>query len=213
MLQALALVAVGAAGAAAPTSPSPSPPPTIASVRASPLCSLLHGVVVPFLTMERDNHELFGEIDENMHKYYEAAQISDDEGSPGMILGRANVDWYSAQAYDNLARMDLLLKSSYERTPKGKDAAVDAVRDRMQTLVDIERIRINEYDSIAGQRTTSFNYWKSTTAEIARLQSAGAADPPPRAYASRWLADQMTIEQHDFVQPALHAVDICGAKY
>jgi hypothetical protein len=205
LLAALALLLAASPG---PAAASPSPvPKTIVNVHVSPLCAFMHSVVSPFLATENGNRQLFEQMDDNIARFLEAAQISDDAGSPGMILARANVDWYSAQAYDNLARIDLLLKSSYERMPKGNDLALDAIRARVQSLIDIERISVNDYASIAGLRTTSYNYWRSTTAEIDQIRKADgvastADGPPPQNYAAGWLMDEMHSEQRNFL-PAI----------
>jgi hypothetical protein len=211
VIEALVLAAV--LQATNPPAPTPSTPPkTIIDVRVSPLCSLVHTVVVPFLATERDNHRLFQNMDYNVGKLIHEA---DGAGSPVQILATANIDWYSSQIYDNLARVDLLLKSSYERTPKGKDPSLDALRSRMQTLVDVERIRNNQYASIAAPRATSYNYWKSMSAEVSQIQRADRPaatpdPPPPERYSGAWFGSEMQTEQHDLVSPVLRALNSCG---
>ena len=213
MVPVLALLFAGTLQAPVSPAPSPSPEPkTIVNVRVSPLCSLVHGVVMPFLAMEQSNHQLFHSMDDNIRKM---ARDGDGPGSPVVILATANVDWYSSQVYDNLARVDLLLKSSYEATPKGRDPALDAIRSRIQTLVDVERVLNNGYASVAAPRATSFNYWKSTTSEISQIQQVdkptAAPDPaPPQRYAGAWIVSEMQHEQHNFVPPVLHALASCG---
>jgi hypothetical protein len=206
--------ASGAWGTASSVSVRLSGSKTIANVRVTPLCWAVKSMVVPFLSIERANHSLFTDMNANVRRYVEAQMLADDPGSPGLILARANLDWYSAQMYDNLARADLLLKASYERMPAGKDPPLDALRQRVQTLVDVERIATNQYASFAAPRMTSYRYWNSMTAEVAQLKAtdahAAADPPPPQAYGTAWLLTQLDDERRDIVRPAMMAADYCG---
>jgi len=206
----------GSAQSVAVAFDAPDAPKTIASVRVTPLCSAVRATVLPFLSIERSNGSLIARMDDNVARFVEAAQLASDPGSPGLILSRANLDWYAAQMYDNLARADLLLKASYEKLPQGRDAPLDALRLRLQTLVDVERIAVNQYASLAAPRMTSYRYWNSMAAEVARLRESdgGSSDdaPPPQAYAGPWLFRQLTGERRDLRGPVMTAADYCGIR-
>lgn len=190
-------------------------PKTIASVRVTPLCSAVRSTVLPFLSIERSNESLISRMDDNVARFVEAAQLASDPGSPGLILSRANLDWYAAQMYENLARADLLLKASYEKMPQGRDAPLDALRLRVQTLVDVQRIAVNQYASLAAPRMTSYRYWNSMVAEVARLREIDGGskeEPPPQAYAGVWLFQQLTGERRNLRAPIMAAADYCGIR-
>lgn len=192
-----------------------SEPKTIAHIRVTPLCSTVRSLVVPFLKIDRSDRELFSLMDRNVAHFWQAAQVASDPGSPGLILARGNLDWYAAQTYVHLADADMLLKRSYERVPPGINPPLDAIRLRIQALVDLERIETNEYAGIAAPRETAWRYWEHTVAEagaVARLDSRAAATPPPEAFGEAWIASELTEEQKSDVPELMTAADYCGER-
>jgi hypothetical protein len=133
----------------AAASPAPSPPPlkTIIRLRASPTCSALHNLVLPLARVHQRNAVYLTSIKRYESKYIKYAG-SIFEG--GRMLYAANIDQAASNIVYNLHQMDRLLRESYESLPPGKNSQVDAMRQRVQNIVDVERAIANTYIKFAG---------------------------------------------------------------
>lgn len=193
MLRAFVLAALTAA----------KPPKTIVHLHTSPTCDVVQNVIRPFVAMQHRNDAFLSRIGMNLSKYVTAGGRG-----PGKVLAGGNIDWNAARTYVNLAHMDILLKRSYERIPKGRDPLVDSLRLRMQAMVDAERILLNRTNALNGRRRTNFNYWQSTVKEIEavqRLDGSPVVAPPRRQYAFRWFYSNFMVQHNDF-QPMAQLV-------
>lgn len=136
------LAAVVLAAAAAPT-----PPPTIILERVSPVCSTLHQLVIPLAQMNIKNHALTDKIKANnvLIRKYANTRLGD-----GVLLRVAQNDMLSTNLLTNIHDVELQLLKSYHAYPQGVNAKVDALRQRVQNVVDIERMIANSFASAYG---------------------------------------------------------------
>lgn len=124
-----------------------SPPPTIIRERVSPVCTALHQLVVPLAQMNIKNRALTGKIKNNydLIRYYQNTYLGD-----GVFLRVAQNDMLSTNLLTNIHEVEKQLVKSYRAYPQGTNSKVDALRQRVQNVVDIERIIANTYSSAYG---------------------------------------------------------------
>ncbi|MDQ2662530.1 MAG: hypothetical protein M3Y18_00690 [Candidatus Eremiobacteraeota bacterium] len=157
---------------------APSPPPLkeIIRVRASPVCSVLHDLIAPFAVVQRENQPWNAQLADNGRRLAirldEIRRLAGPFGpSPAsdgtVILASANIDTAAANVLVNVASMDPALRASYRRTPQGRNAKVDALRQRVQNLVDLERALAFSESALSGSILDS-----NGDAEIASAASA-----------------------------------------
>lgn len=129
---------------------TPTPPPLreIIHVRSSPVCQVLHDLIAPFAVVQRENQPWNVQLATNSRKLAErldeirrlSGPFGPSPTSDGTaILASANMDTAAANILVNVASLDGPLRESYRRTPPGENAKVDALRQRVQNLVDLER--------------------------------------------------------------------------
>ncbi len=129
------LAAVVLAAAAAPT-----PPPTIIRERVSPVCSTLHQLVIPLAQMNVKNKPVISAIRGARIQLdkYRGTRLAD-----GVFLYNARIDMLYMKVLENLTEMDQQLIKSYHTYPQGMNAKVDALRQRVQNVMDLERLLVN----------------------------------------------------------------------
>ena len=133
--------------ATAAPSPSPTPLRTIINLRVSPVCSTLHNLVLPLVQAHQKNLQLLNSINGDETKYMKYYS-SGFEG--GRMLYAVQIDQAATNMLPNLQAMDELLKQSYASVPQGHNPQVDAMRQRVQNIVDVERAIANRYIAIFG---------------------------------------------------------------
>ncbi len=151
-------------------------------MRVTPLCNAMHRVLPLFLNALEQNDQRFAAIDDHRAKMSEWTRAGAMEG-PAITLQSADIDQLASQTYDDLSEVDDALRRSYSATPQGRDPSLDALRDRIQTIVDVERILADRYESMtsgggsqSGPKQTSFRFIEAVRAEIARNYRS---EPPP----------------------------------
>lgn len=162
--------------AAATATPSPppypvfKPPPTIIQERVSPVCSTLHSVVLPLARMQTQYRKSTAEIrkDELQFVKYSKTKLQD-----GMQLYAAKIDQESTNLIGAIHQMEETLRNSYAAYPVGTLPKVDALRQRVQNIVDLERVIADRYSQNYG--TIVDNYGTDV------LQSAAGAFGPASA--------------------------------
>ena len=127
--------------------PTASPPPTIIRERVSPVCSTLHQLVIPLAQMNVKNRALTGAIKINyaLIQKYMATRLGD-----GVFLRVAQNDQLATNLLSNITEVEKDLVKSYHQYPQGTNAKVDALRQRVQNVVDIERSIANVYAASYG---------------------------------------------------------------
>ena len=137
--------------AAATPSPKPYPvflpPPTIIQERVSPVCSTLHKVVLPLARMQDQYRKSVAAIkqDELQLAKYSKTKLQD-----GVQLYASKIDQESTNLIGAIHQIEELLQDSYAAYPVGKVAKVDALRQRVQNIVDLERATADRYSEIYG---------------------------------------------------------------
>ena len=137
--------------AAATPSPKPYPvflpPPTIIQEHVSPVCSTLHKVVLPLARMQNQYRTATAAIrqDELQLAKYSKTKLQD-----GVQLYAAKIDQESTNLIGAIHEIEKLLQESYALYPVGKVPKVDALRQRAQNIVDIQRATADRYAQIYG---------------------------------------------------------------
>jgi len=136
--------------AATPT-PAPfpvfQPPPTIIHEKVSPVCSTLHNVVLPLARMQAQYRSLTAQIQEDERQL---AKYSKTKLQDGVQLYASKIDQASTNLIAAINQIEILLQQSYEAYPVGKVPKVDAMRQRVQNVIDLERASANRYSEIYG---------------------------------------------------------------
>jgi hypothetical protein len=124
-----------------------TPPPTIIRERVSPVCTALHQLVVPLAQMNIKNRALTDKITFNcgLIRKYQNTYLGD-----GVFLRVAQNDMLSTNLLTNIHEVEQQLLKSYSAYPQGTNGKVDALRHRVQNVVDIERMIANIYSSAYG---------------------------------------------------------------
>ncbi len=136
---------------AATPSPKPypvfQPPPTIIQEHVSPVCSTLHKVVLPLARMQSQYRASTTAIkqDELQLAKYSKTKLQD-----GVQLYASKIDQESTNLIGAIHQIEELLQESYAIYPVGKVAKVDAMRQRVQNIVDLQRATADRYAEIYG---------------------------------------------------------------
>lgn len=181
------LVLVLALVAATP-SPKPypvfQPPPTIIQERVSPVCSTLHKVVLPLARMQDQYRASTAAIkqDELQLAKYSKTKLQD-----GVQLYASKIDQESTNLIGAIHQIEELLQESYAIYPVGKVPKVDAMRQRVQNIVDLQRATADRYAEIYGTivdnygtdvlQTVSSAFGSSKAASVGAGAGAGAGPP------------------------------------
>jgi len=136
---------------AASPSPKPypvfQPPPTIIQERVSPVCSTLHKVVLPLARMQSQYRTSTAAIkqDELQLAKYSKTKLQD-----GVQLYASKIDQESTNLIGAIHQIEELLQESYAIYPVGKVPKVDALRQRVQNIIDLQRATADRYAQIYG---------------------------------------------------------------
>lgn len=156
-----------AAFAATAPAPSPTPPlKVIVTVRVSTFCNEVRKLGVPLAYVTTRNDEAFDAINRSMLDFLKAnrglsavsqAEVSslDNEYDDAATYNAHNavsmnklsqIVW---QINQNLSLEDEVMAKSWKDVPAGKDPQVDAMRQRLQNLIDLQRALAANYTSLA----------------------------------------------------------------
>lgn len=157
-----------AAALAATPSPKPTAPlKVIVNVKSSSLCTLVQKTASPIAYVTQRNEQAFAAIDHSMLKFMENTrgvtsvsaaemQTMDNELDDAQIYGPSsemNVVQMDKVAYEiaqNIALEDKVMDASWKEYPKGQFPNVDAMRQRLQNLLDLQRALNNQYLEFTG---------------------------------------------------------------
>jgi hypothetical protein len=168
---------------AATPSPKPypvfQPPPTIIQERVSPVCSTLHKVVLPLARMQGQYRTATAAIrqDELQLAKYSKTKLQD-----GVQLYAAKIDQESTNLIGAIHQIEVLLQESYAVYPVGKIAKVDALRQRAQNIVDLQRATADRYAQIYGTIVDNYGTDVLQTVSSAFGSSTPGAAGPPTGY-------------------------------
>lgn len=163
----LALLLLAAAVAA---SPAPQPTPhlkVIVNVKSTALCSAVKSMAVPLGYVTRRNEQAFAAMNHAMLQFMiNTAGVTDagvadlhsldnslDDAEMYTPNSELQVTKMNRIAYDvvqNLTLEDQVMNQSWREYPRGKSPSVDALRQRMQNLMDLQRALANQYLEFAG---------------------------------------------------------------
>ena len=164
--------------AAATPSPAPLPvflpPPTIIHEKVSPVCSTLHNVVLPLARMQEQYRTSTAEIqrDERQLAQYSKTKLQD-----GVQLYATKIDQTSTNLIGSIHRIEELLQQSYALYPVGKVPKVDAMRQRVQNIVDLERATADRYAEVYG--TIVDNYGTDVLQSVNSAFGTSQGQPGP----------------------------------
>ena len=186
----------------AASTPSPEPAlKTIVTVKVSTFCNEVRGLGVPVAYVTSRNDQAFDAIDRSMLKFLvdnrgigavTKSQSQDMENAydDSAIYNGANTLTLSQlakvayQIQQNVALEDGVMHRSWEETPAGKDPQVDAMRQRLQNLIDLQRALANRYTQMSetyfdNQGNAQFKSDQQGTAgdKASQMQSAESGDP------------------------------------
>lgn len=137
----LGILLAAAAFATASPSPTPSPAPSslriIVTVRASTFCSAVRSMAVPVGLVVTTNDNAFSSLT--------AHEVSVDIHDPDRWAVAAKTAKVMYAVVQNLVLAENVLAKSWQQYPKGKDANVDAMRQRVQNVIDLQRAITNDY--------------------------------------------------------------------
>ena len=159
--------------AATPT-PAPLPvflpPPTIIHERVSPVCSTLRNVVLPLARMQTQYRDASARIrdDERQLAKYSRTKLQD-----GVQLYAAKIDQESTNLIGAIHQMEVLLDESYAIYPVGKVPKVDAMRQRVQNIVDLQRATADRYAEVYGAIVDNYG-----TNVLQQVSDAFGKSPP-----------------------------------
>lgn len=157
-----------AAAVAATPSPQPTPPlKVIVNIKTSAFCSSVRNMAVPIGYVTRRNEEAFGAMDHSMIKFMENMQgvgqmtlselqamdqsLDDDElYNPSNDMAVTQMNQVANDIAQNLTLEDRLMNQSWKEHPEGQSDLVDALRQRMQNMMDLQRALDNRYLQFAG---------------------------------------------------------------
>ena len=136
-------------------SPTPAPLKEIARVRSRAVCTTLHTLVIPAARISKETEPIFESLAGNVRSIARVVRDMNVERGTGhdsaagafvaalTTLPAANADWETSQILVKLVQIDRLLLASYATNPQGSNRAVDALRQRIQNMVDLQRAYAN----------------------------------------------------------------------
>lgn len=128
-------------GAVATPQTVATPPPTIIREKVGPVCTTLHDLVLPLARMHTQFRQHIANITDSESRFKKYAT---DRIPTNMFAFKADME--ATNAIQSIHREELLLIDSYRKYPQGKSPRVDALRQHVQNVVDLERAIANKYE-------------------------------------------------------------------
>jgi hypothetical protein len=120
--------------------PSPAPLPVIVTVKSSVFCTLLRSTALPVGYVVRVNQGAVAAMaDDTVAMFSPAATVAASDRAQDRL--RQTI----FAVTQNLTLAENILNRSWSKSPKGSNADVDAMRQRLQNLVDLQRSLIEKY--------------------------------------------------------------------
>lgn len=157
-----------AAAVAATPSPKPAQPlKVIIHIRSNnTYCSSVRTMAVPIGYVTRRNDEAFAAIDHSLLKFFESVRGVSSAGTQDMetlsselddaaiytptgTLSTMKVNQIAYDIVQNLALEDQVMHDSWTKYPKGAFPNIDAMRERLQNLMDLQRALAGRYVEFA----------------------------------------------------------------
>ncbi len=190
MIEAVVLLALQTSPA---PQPSATPLKTIIEITARPLCTALHHMVMPFVTVEKQNSDQFVVMDKQLTRYRSwDTNVLSDTGQQGtytangeLNLNAAKLDQEASLIYQRVAGVEKQLAQSYHDAPVGKDPALDELRARMDNIAKLQYALAAKYDLVAG-----------------RTLNAGALPPALASVSAGAVPDYNNSNPLDYTTPA-----------
>jgi len=158
---------------AAPGTPVPEQPPlpVIARIKANSLCHALKELALPVaLVVQRNDRDFIG-VRKAILRFAGASVSSGEPPVPGdpqqagdldesgndaslytpeRTMAAANIDRLTFTILTNLADADRVMNRSWKLHPAHSDPAYDAFRQRVQNVIDLQRVLAFRLDDVAG---------------------------------------------------------------
>jgi len=157
-----------AAVVSATPAPSRTLPPlkVIITVKSRTFCSSVRNMAVPIGYVTRRNDEAFVAINHSILNYFESVRGVTSAGVPDMealsselddalvytptgALSAMKVNQLAYDIVQNLTLEDKVMRESWAKYPKGAFPNIDAMRDRLQNLIDLQRALAARYMQFA----------------------------------------------------------------
>ena len=236
--------------------PAPQPTPqlkVIVNVRSSSLCTAMQHTAVPIAYVAHRNEQAFDAINHSMIEFMESIsgvtsagtaelQTMDNElddaelYTPSGEMSAVRMDKIAYQIAQNLTLEDRVMDASWKEYPRGQFPNVDALRQRLQNLMDLQRALDNKYFEFTGiylsnrdqarfaQNSASFKAFLRDTimglsAALTDVRADGG-DPEVAAAASAHdtarygnvaeIIKELRLQEYAFGKEATTAATTCG---
>jgi len=237
-----------ATAAPQPTAAPQAPLRVIVTVKSSTLCNAVRKMAIPIGYVNRRNDDAFSSINRTMYKYLKqnvgnkpistSEQILQNHGGdtgPDVhpintytILSMNKTAWQIAQ---NVTLESAVMQRSWKEFPPGKDANVDAMRQRLQNLIDLQNALENKImsftqgimdntdiasspqltallgDSLAGQAAALRASQEQGDPEMLALESASDV---AKSGTEAQVVRELRLQERAFSSEIVKAGTICG---
>ena len=230
-------VAVGAQG-----SPSSSPGPerlrVIVTVKSSTFCNAMKSMTLPLAFITHQDSRAMSAMADDIERLLEKHATPEDAARRNRWSSFTATNSLRELTWDlnqNLVLADRVMNDSWNRYPRGVNANVDAMRQRLQNIVDLQRAVVNKYTRVMslGDSCVSSAQKACSSAidatELAQLRAGdvaaladlqNAVDPEDLPDASAHdvahfgsvaaIKRQLDLQQAAFAEEAIAAGKTCG---
>lgn len=172
LIFAFVLTALGAQAEPTPVPVSPAPAATpqlkiILNERSSRLCTTIRDTAAPMAFVTHRDDEAFAAINRSMLKFMDRTQgvtpatggdlkqlessVDDlDVYAPSAEMSVIQMEHVLFQVSQNLSLEDHVMDASWKEYPRGRVPNLDALRQRLQNLLDLQRALANKYLQFTG---------------------------------------------------------------
>lgn len=166
------------------TAAAPAPQPTpqlkvIANVKSQSLCSSMHDAVIPVAYVTHRNDQGFEALNHSMLKFLEKVPgltATSIVNMNSMDTALDNAELYNPDAEMSVQQMNTItyelaqnltlegrvMDASWKQYPKGKFANIDAFRQRLQNMIDLQRALEEKYYEFSQTYLDNRNRGKQT---------------------------------------------------
>jgi hypothetical protein len=165
------LLAIDVPAVQSTPSPEPTALPEIARIKATSVCHALKELALPVALVVQRNDRDFVDVRRAILRFAGAsvgpgtppiagdsarAGDLDESGNdastytPERTMAASNIDRLTFTILTNLAEADRVMNLSWKLHPAHKDPAYDAFRQRVQNVIDLQRVLAFRLDEVAG---------------------------------------------------------------
>jgi hypothetical protein len=160
--------------------PPPTPPAikTIVHVKSSPVCTEFRQLVLPLALIQQKNGGLMQYIRKQTQEYrkFSLSMFHNPD-----LLHASNIDAAATTILQNLAPLNKLLAESWKRSPKGTNRKIDAIRQRVQNIADLQRAIANQEVQFGGAIVDTNGMDVMAAASSGFGARVAVPSPPPNA--------------------------------